>query len=107
MMAVEEKMGTLNVKMLELEKELDSMKTGMELTKDHLDKVNNYHTEHANIRREFHEKTTEQERDDSGYYGYFLARVLCLDKAFTDLMKLRSDKEVFEHVKQMALSSEN
>jgi len=106
-MTVEEKMGTLNVKMLELEKELDSMKSGMELTKGHLDKMNDYYTEHTNLRSEFHEKTTEEERDDSGYYGYFMARLLCLEKAFRDLMDLRSDKEVFEHVKQMALSSEN
>jgi len=105
-MTVEEKMGTLNVKMLELERELGSMKSGMELTKDHLDKLNDYHIEHSNLHTEYHEKTTEQERDDSGYYGYFLARVLCLDKVFKDLM-LRSDEEVFEHVKQMALSSED
>ena len=84
-----------------LEDRLDAMTSCSEITKEDLELMNKYMPKHQTIAERFRKSVTEKTRKDSAKYGYFLARSLCLEKSFTDLMKIRCTQEKFAKVKEL------
>ena len=96
-----DEMKELGELMKTLEKRFDAMTSCSEIIKEDLEMMNEYMPKHQAIAEKFRLSVTEKDRKGKAKYGYFLARFLCLEKAFSDIIKTRCTKEKFAKVKEL------
>lgn len=95
-------MSDLNNLMKTQEERLDAMTSCIELDADDLGRMNECMAKHSDLMNDFRQVAGEWERKNNAIYGNFLARQLCLAKAFKDLMNDRCNPEGFAKIKEMA-----
>jgi hypothetical protein len=90
------KMSTTSNELIDAEKRFDGYRSCKEVTVDDMRMMNDLMPRANALAQEFRDSVSEDVKKNSTEYGMLLARILCTDKAFKDLMNQRCPQKEFE-----------